>query len=32
MNWLASWVPSAPQAGQITGQGMRLLTGSTANE
>lgn len=31
MNWLAESVPSVPQAGQATGQGMRLFTGSTAN-
>jgi len=32
MTWLASSVPSAPQSGHTTAQGMRLLTGSTSNE
>jgi len=31
MTWLAWVVPSAPQAGQLTGHGIRWFTGSTSN-
>ena len=31
MNWFACCVPSEPQTGHATAQGIRLFTGSTAN-